>query len=138
MWNITSLEDTCVRYFKRIFHDVLKMGRKAIMKVALMDSISKIACTKTITLQEKMMTTTIHLIFQFSCKDWIIFQDGTWKGHTVEKLEFSFKNCQKKSWARVFRKYFYWQFWYQNLILETWNWKSIQNTWSIEAKIFEK
>ena len=49
------------------------MGRKAIMKVALMDSISKIACTKTITpAAEKMMT--IHLIFQFSCKDWIILR----------------------------------------------------------------
>ena len=43
-----------------------------------------------------------------------------------------------KSWARVIRKYFNEQFSYLNLILETWNWKSIKNTWSIEAKILEK
>ena len=44
----------------------------------------------------------------------------------------------QKSWARVIRKYFNWQFWYQNFILETWNWKLIQNTWSIETKMFHK
>ena len=47
------------------------------------------------------------------------------------------QNCAK-NWARVIRKYFNWRFWHLNLILETWNWKSIKNTWSIEAKILEE
>ena len=38
-------------------------------------------------------------------------------------------------WARVIRKYFNCLFWYLNLIWETWNWKLIKNTWSIEVKI---
>jgi len=43
-----------------------------------------------------------------------------------------------KSWARVIRKYFNWGFRYQNLIWETWTWKLMKNTWSIEAKILEE
>ena len=48
------------------------------------------------------------------------------------------KNRAKKNWARVIRKYINWGFWHQNLILETWNWKLIKNTWSIKGKILKK
>ena len=44
-------------------------------------------------------------------------------------------NATQVFWARVIRKYFIWLFRYLNLVWETWNWKSIKNTWSIEAKI---
>ena len=44
----------------------------------------------------------------------------------------------EKSWARVIRKYFNWWFWYLKLMLETWNWKLIKNTWFIEAKILDQ
>ena len=43
-----------------------------------------------------------------------------------------------KSWARVIRKYFNYIFSYQNIFLDTSNWKLIFNTWSIEAKMLRK
>ena len=43
-----------------------------------------------------------------------------------------------KIWARVIRKVFNALFEYQKFALETWNWKLIKNTWSIEGKILGK
>ena len=49
-------------------------------------------------------------------------------------------NCWSKNkdqdWARVIWIFFNRLFSYLNLILETWNQKLTQNTWSIEAKLF--
>ena len=53
--------------------------------------------------------------------------------HTLENIELLFKN-----WARVIREFFNWLFRYLKLILETWIQKLIQNTWSVESKIFQK
>ena len=50
----------------------------------------------------------------------------------------NFQKIVQENWSRVIRKYFNWRFWYLNFILETWNWKLMKNTWSIEAKMLDE
>ena len=51
---------------------------------------------------------------------------------------FSKRKIFFENWARVIRKNFNWIFRCLNLVWETWNWKLIKNTWSIDAKILVK
>ena len=61
-----------------------------------------------------------------------------WTLLTLEKNWICCSKSQNQNWARVIRKIFYGLFRYLKLILGTWNQKLIQNTWSIEAKIFQE
>ena len=98
-------------------------------------SSDKESCDPSIKNNVFMSASSSAKVLQFSPAfdylHWTLFTLGPKIGIVVQKV-------QNQNWARVIRKIFYGLFRYLKLVLGTWNQKLIQNTWSIEAKIFQE